>query len=513
MLKKPLLRCAVLFCALGLSLSATAQTSPFRFTEKPGPYAVGLKVVEQYDRSRAYQPLTNALGKPFEGERARPLQTLVWYPAGSNSGKAMTVGDYVRLVATETSFGKPDAADVISNYKDDLGKSMDEALWAVRDATPTLGKFPLVIYAPSYSSTSWENADLCELLASHGYVVIASPDMGANSRGMSEDVGGINAQASDIEFLIGYAASLPGTDMSEIAVAGWSWGGISNLFAAARDNRIKALIDLDGSVRYFPGLVKQAGDVQPEQMTIPLLFFAQGETTRENLASQSENPAQTGPSALNAWTHGDLLTVEMLGLAHPEFSSMFQRQIVWKNFERWRKADYGREDGIAGYAWVARYTVNFLDAYLKHDREASSFLKKTPAANGVPPHLFTANFRPARGLAPGMDGFRGELGRQGFDHAADVYAAMKKDQPDFSLAEDPLIAWAYDLLNHGHVPESIAIFKLTVQEYPKSSNAYESLGEAYARSGQKASAMKAFKKALDIDPGNDVASRQIVKLG
>ena len=30
--------------------------------------------------------------------------------------------------------------------------------------------------------------------------------------------------------------------MSEIAVAVFSWGGISNLFAAARDNRIDALV-------------------------------------------------------------------------------------------------------------------------------------------------------------------------------------------------------------------------------------------------------------------------------
>jgi len=40
-------------------------------------------------------------------------------------------------------------------------------------------------------------------------------------------------------------------------------GGLSNLFAAARDNRIRALVALDGSMRYFPALVKQAGDVDP----------------------------------------------------------------------------------------------------------------------------------------------------------------------------------------------------------------------------------------------------------
>ena len=77
---------------------------------------------------------------------------------------------------------------------------------------------------------------------------------------------GVNAQARDISFLIGYAQTLPNTDMSELAVAGFSWGGISNLFAAARDNRIDALVALDGSMRYYPGLVKTAGDVHPDQI-------------------------------------------------------------------------------------------------------------------------------------------------------------------------------------------------------------------------------------------------------
>jgi hypothetical protein len=69
--------------------AASAQSAPavaagdqrFHFIEKPGPDAVGLKVVEQYDFSRTYRPLTDEMGKPYLGERARPLQTLIWYPA------------------------------------------------------------------------------------------------------------------------------------------------------------------------------------------------------------------------------------------------------------------------------------------------------------------------------------------------------------------------------------------------------------------------------------------------
>ena len=83
-----------------------------------------------------------------------------------------------------------------------------------------MGRFPVVIYAPSFSASSFENADLCEYLASHGYVVIAAPDMGATTRYMTMNLEGANTQARDISFLIGYAQTLPNTEMSEVAVAG-----------------------------------------------------------------------------------------------------------------------------------------------------------------------------------------------------------------------------------------------------------------------------------------------------
>jgi len=93
-------------------------------------------------------------------------------------------------------------------------------LWAVQDAPPESGRFPLFVYAPSFSAMSWENADLCEYLASHGYVVVASPDMGATTRNVTGDLTGIDAQARDISFLIGYGQTLPNTDISKVAVAG-----------------------------------------------------------------------------------------------------------------------------------------------------------------------------------------------------------------------------------------------------------------------------------------------------
>jgi hypothetical protein len=355
---------------------------------------VGLKVVQQFDRSRSFSSASLDSSAPFADDDARPLQALLWYPSLRRTTKPMTVSDYVQLSDTEIHFNVPDEKE--NRWRSLLQTSSEIPLWAVRDATPAKGQYPVLIYAPSDSSVSWENADLCEYFASHGYVVLASPSMGASTRDMTDDLDGINAQARDISFLITYAESLPDADLSEVAVMSWSWGGISSLFASARDSRIDALIEMDGSMRYYPGLVKKAQDVRPDRMTIPLLCFTR-DVSLEELDNDGVSGAdKDGPNILNVWTHGDLYTANMLGMAHPEFSSMFQRRENAQRFAENQVADYGREDANTSYAWVTLYTLNFLDSYLKHEVSAKAFLKKSPAENGVPKHFMATKCRPAQ---------------------------------------------------------------------------------------------------------------------
>src|SRR6476660_1661393 len=105
MKRLPLLVLSLLLDALGASDVASAQ-SHFTRTNAAGPHPVGLRVVEQYDRSRAYRGATDPYsGQPTRGERARPVQTLIWYPAEKGTGSAVRAEDYLRLGVTADDFG------------------------------------------------------------------------------------------------------------------------------------------------------------------------------------------------------------------------------------------------------------------------------------------------------------------------------------------------------------------------------------------------------------------------
>jgi pimeloyl-ACP methyl ester carboxylesterase len=497
---------AAVFLLAGLVCLQAQTVHPFRLAEQPGSFAVGLKVVEQYDFSRIYDPPTDVLGRPFQGERARPLQTLIWYPAEKSSAVRMAFGDYVALEATQTSFGHPESlTGMEKRHVDAMKPSFRIPLWAVRDARPVSGQFPTVIYAPSYEAVPWENADLCEYLASFGYVVIASPGLGPRRGVVNHDVAMVDAQARDISFLIGFARTLPDANPASVAVVGFSWGGLSNLFAASRDDRIQALVALDGSMRYFPNLVEQAG-IDPAKMTIPLLYF-KGQHTMEDQDQLERTVGGPGQSVLNQWIHGDLLSVDMLGMVHPEFASRPQRnEALWiDEFPGLQEADYGREDEMVGYAWIARYTREFLDAYLKHSTTALVFLKNPPAANLVPLHVMATQFRPAQGKPVSFTSFQTAVSDAGFAHTSEVYEAFHKQHPEVVDAES-VTAWAYALLAGHHTSEAVEIMKLAVQLKP-SSQSYASLGEMYVAAGQKENALESYQKALRENP-NNLAAKQ-----
>ena len=60
--------------------------------------------------------------------------------------------------------------------------------------------------------------------------------------------------------------------------------------------------------------------------------------------------------------------------------------------------------------------------------------------------------------------------------------------------------------------EAIAILGLVAEAWPQSANTYDSLGEAYARSGDKAKAIENYQRSLDLDPNNANAATMLKQL-
>ncbi|HJQ38143.1 MAG TPA: tetratricopeptide repeat protein [Thermoanaerobaculia bacterium] len=84
--------------------------------------------------------------------------------------------------------------------------------------------------------------------------------------------------------------------------------------------------------------------------------------------------------------------------------------------------------------------------------------------------------------------------------------------PEKRTVEQNLNQLGYTLLNQGKTDEAIAIFALNAKEFPKSSNVWDSLAEAYVHAGQKEKAIEHYKKSLELNPHNKNAADMLQKL-
>ncbi|MGB5035787.1 MAG: tetratricopeptide repeat protein [Blastocatellia bacterium] len=80
------------------------------------------------------------------------------------------------------------------------------------------------------------------------------------------------------------------------------------------------------------------------------------------------------------------------------------------------------------------------------------------------------------------------------------------------MNEGDLNGLGYVLMGQQKMAEAIAILGLVAEAWPQSANAYDSLGEAYARSGDKAKAIENYQRSLDLDPNNANAATMLKQL-
>jgi len=82
----------------------------------------------------------------------------------------------------------------------------------------------------------------------------------------------------------------------------------------------------------------------------------------------------------------------------------------------------------------------------------------------------------------------------------------------YDFSETALVAMAAPLVNANKPDDAITWLQLNAEFYPKSSATYAGLGAAYAKKSDTANAIKSYEKAIELDPDNTIAKRQLDQL-
>ena len=98
-----------------------------------------------------------------------------------------------------------------------------------------------------------------------------------------------------------------------------------------------------------------------------------------------------------------------------------------------------------------------------------------------------------------------------FEQAVAAYRAFK-DQGEPSGSEGHLNNQGYDFIQKGRFETAIGLFRVACELYPGSANTWDSLAFGYQKKGDKANAIKYYRKALSLDPRFPSALAELKKL-
>lgn len=104
--------------------------------------------------------------------------------------------------------------------------------------------------------------------------------------------------------------------------------------------------------------------------------------------------------------------------------------------------------------------------------------------------------------------------QHGVKAALDHYADLKKrfyGRGAYDFGEDSLNSFGYIVLEKD-AAGSVPIFQLNAELFPQSGNVWDSLGEAYLKSGDAKKAQESYEKSLALDPKNENARQALQKL-
>ncbi len=335
---------AVLAALLVLAATPALAAPRFWGDLKPGKHAVGLRV-----------------------DAAGELQITTWYPAGAAGAAPVTFGDYWRLADWEGLEGEKLRADVSTAITGE-GGALDEAavrqllatpMFAVRDAAPATGRFPLVLWSVRYS-TEVAQSVLSEFLASQGYVVAFARPKGAHRplpmqlKTPEERLQALDAQVADLRATLAELRKRPNVSERELALATWSYAGEAATRLQMSDPEVDAVLSLSSATFHNAGPYQAPGwaeKIQPATVRASYVF----------LQEEKGTDGKTKPvPPLFDYTPGANYIVIFPRLRHGNFNAlegMVPAVLGSAKVPAWSLAG---PDAKLGYEAIARAALHFL---------------------------------------------------------------------------------------------------------------------------------------------------------
>jgi imidazolonepropionase-like amidohydrolase len=112
-----------------------------------------------------------------------------------------------------------------------------------------------------------------------------------------------------------------------------------------------------------------------------------------------------------------------------------------------------------------------------------------------------------------LSAFMQALESRGAAAAMEIYRQSPRRSQIAKPVENVINSYGYRVLRENRTKDAIAIFLLNTEAFPGESNTWDSLAEAYLADGQRALAIKYYRKVLELRPGDENATRMLRQIG
>lgn len=336
---------------------------------------------------------------------------------------------------------------------------------------------------------------------------MATSDLvGAHSPFVKLDAVDLEADVRDLEFVISRARLPASADKEKLAVVGFDMGGLAGLILTMRNRDVDAFASLDSGIMAAHNLrlVKAMPDYDASRLGVPLLQATHPIEELRRFGVSEDT------SFLDAALYSDRLVLRFADVRHADFTS---RPMIESIAAKMRDEATVRRRIF--FETLAQHLSAFLQTHLQRDLKAQEFLygqqtdARTEAKIKFKKERKFASPRPPLTEAE----FLNYLYAEGAAKAAQLYQSWQAKFPKAQIFQEATLNQVgYNRLYRGEADEAIGIFKLNVEAFPGSANAYDSLAEAYALAGDVEQAKANYKKSLERDPNNENAKAQLKRL-